>query len=120
MRTSVRVRIISTKNLWQMAANRAYADARKDLALWLEQAKEAEWNNLLEVQQMFPKAEAVIVRNESYTVFNIRQNRFRLVAKIFYQGKLIYIKHLMTHAEYSQEIWKSQLKEEQMKREKKR
>ena len=117
MRTSDWVRIISSKKLQDKAAEKKFADARKDLALWLQQAKEAEWKNLVDVQRVFPKAEAVIIGSESYTVFNIRQNRFRLAVKIFYPGRLIYFKLLMTHAEYSMSIWKDQLIQEQTSRE---
>jgi mRNA interferase HigB len=42
---------------------------------------------LIEVQSIFPKAEAV----GSFTVFNIKGNKYRLIVSINYEKQLIYI-----------------------------
>ncbi|NCS22402.1 MAG: type II toxin-antitoxin system HigB family toxin [Microcystis aeruginosa G11-06] len=59
--------------------------------------------NLVEVQTVFPKAAAV----GNFTVFNIKGNSYRLITSIDYQKRLIYIKYVLTHAEYDKEQWKN-------------
>jgi mRNA interferase HigB len=46
------------------------------------------------------------VGETTYTVFNIGGNAFRLVVKIEYKYQKIFIKHVLTHAEYDQGGWK--------------
>lgn len=72
---------------------------------WYKVATKAKWQNLVEVQQVFPKAEAV----GNFTVFNIKGNKYRLIVSIDYKGQLIYIKYILTHAEYDKEDWKDDL-----------
>ncbi|WP_322745241.1 type II toxin-antitoxin system HigB family toxin [Nostoc sp. LEGE 12447] len=48
---------------------------------------------------MYPKAEAV----GNFTVFNIKGNNYRLIADIVYETQRIYIKYVLTHAEYDKD-----------------
>jgi len=43
------------------------------------------------------------------TVFNVAGNKYRLVVRIDYVHHCIYIKSIMTHAEYDKGKWKAQL-----------
>lgn len=81
----------------------AHADAREALYDWYRVATKAEWKNLLEVQGIYPKAEAV----GNFTVFNIKGNNYRLIVDIVYETQRIYIKYVLTHAEYDQDKWKN-------------
>jgi mRNA interferase HigB len=65
-------------------------------------ANKSDWSNLVEVQAILPKAEAV----GNFTVFNIKGNKYRLIVGIDYEKQVIYIKYVLTHAEYDQEKWK--------------
>jgi mRNA interferase HigB len=77
------------------------------VSTWLSLAKKAQWENLQDVRKTFSTADGVPVRdNKVYTVFNIAGNKFRLIVKIEYQYKTIYIKDLITHAEYDRGDWK--------------
>ena len=58
--------------------------------------------HLIEVQSIYPKAEAV----GNFTVFNIKGNKYRLIASINYIRQIIYIKYILTHAEYDKNNWK--------------
>jgi mRNA interferase HigB len=79
-----------------------YADCQGALDSWYKLASKADWANLIEVQSLFPKAEAV----GNFTVFNIKGNHYRLVVSLEYEKQLLYIKYVLTHAEYDQEKWK--------------
>jgi mRNA interferase HigB len=39
-------------------------------------------------------------------VFNIKGNKYRLITEISYRFRRIYIRHVLTHAEYDREKWK--------------
>ncbi|MDF5706948.1 MAG: type II toxin-antitoxin system HigB family toxin [Nostoc sp. S4] len=92
--------IISFRILREYAEN--HADCQEVLSNWYKIATKAKWSNLVEVQQVFPKAEAV----GNFTIFNIKGNKSRLIVSIDSQEQLIYIKYILTHAEYNKEDWK--------------
>jgi mRNA interferase HigB len=72
------------------------------LDAWYRVAKKADWKNLVDVKRMFPTADAV----EEFTVFSIKGNSYRLITEINYQTKRIFLRHVLTHTEYSKEGWK--------------
>ena len=39
------------------------------------------------------------------TVFDIGGNKYRLIAYIHYRAKIVFIKHILTHAEYDKKTW---------------
>jgi|SRR6476469_6068467 len=93
--------IISYKRVREYSET--HADCGEALENWFKIASKAKWSNLIEVQSVFPKAEAV----GRFTVFNIKGNNYRLIVSIDYESKLIYIKYILTHAEYDKEKWKN-------------
>jgi mRNA interferase HigB len=93
--------IISYRKLKEFITK--HADSREALDNWYRIASKVVWSNLVEVQKVFPLAEAV----SNFTVFNIKGNRYRLITSIDYEKKLIYIKYVLTHAEYDKEQWKN-------------
>jgi mRNA interferase HigB len=110
--------VISRKTLETAANDKKYAEIATDLDAWYKAARTAKWEDLLDVRRPYPKAEAVRVGDESYTVFNIRHNRFRLVVKIVYPST-VFVKYVLTHREYDRDEWKEALKAEQRIRRKK-
>jgi mRNA interferase HigB len=38
-------------------------------------------------------------------VFNIKGNTYRLIVKIEYRWQMIFVKHLLTHAECDRKVW---------------
>jgi mRNA interferase HigB len=95
------VRIISKAAITEFARN--HKDALEPLMHWYVVAKRAGWQSLVEVREDFRHADAV----ELFTVFNIGGNKYRLVTVIKYRWQVIYVRHVLTHAEYSKEKWKS-------------
>jgi mRNA interferase HigB len=92
--------IISRKLLREFCQK--HADCCEALDDWYQIAKQAHWTNLIEVQTVYPKAEAV----GNFTVFNIKGNNYRLIVSINYIKQIIYIKYVLTHAEYDKNTWK--------------
>ena len=93
--------VISYRRLREYA--KKHANVRDILDNWYKVAAKATWGNLIEVQAVFPKAQAV----SNFTVFNIKGNNYRLIVSIDYEQQIIYIKYILTHAEYDKEQWKS-------------
>ncbi len=88
------MRVISRKILRDYC--QTHADVCDALSDWYRVASKAQWRNLTEVQATYKTAEAV----GNFTVFNIKGNRYRLIVDIIYEHQRIYIKYVLTHAEY--------------------
>ena len=56
----------------------------------------------MDMRKTFPHADAV----GEFTVFNIGGNKYRLATSISYRTGKVFIRHVMTHQEYSREDWK--------------
>jgi mRNA interferase HigB len=80
-----------------------HSNVEDALADWYSFAEKASWKNLLEVQSRYPKAEAV----GNFTVFNIKGNKYRLIVDINYVRQIIFVKYILSHAEYDKENWKN-------------
>ena len=92
--------IISTATL--KLFYQSYPDAEANLSAWNKVAKSAKWENIFEVRQAFKSADPV----GQLTVFNIKGNKYRLITYIDYQSKKIFIRNILTHAEYNTDKWK--------------
>src|SRR5215831_15049254 len=106
MRTTIeairgRLHVISRRKL--LLATREHADLGEPLDAWYRIAKRARWRNLTDVRQVFPSADAV----GRFTVSNIKGNMYRLISEINSRSGKIFLRHVLTYAEYSRECWKS-------------
>jgi mRNA interferase HigB len=95
-----RVHVISYKAIREFVA--LHADAGEPLKAWYKAASRARWSNLSEVRREFPHADSV----GRFTVFNVKGNRYRLVAEINYRGQVLFVRHILTHEEYDRGRWK--------------
>jgi mRNA interferase HigB len=94
---------ISRKIFFDKAAK--YADARTALQVWLETAKEAEWKSLEDIRRAFPATDML----GPLAIFNIKGNTYRLIVRMVFSARKIYVKEFLTHAEYSKDRWKKWL-----------
>jgi mRNA interferase HigB len=83
------------------AASR-YRALERPLDAWFRIAKKATWNYLATVRRTFATADAV----GKWTVFNVKGNQYRLIVEINYTFGRIYVRHVLTHAEYDRGGWK--------------
>jgi mRNA interferase HigB len=75
------------------------------LQVWFDTAVEAQWNGLEDVRKSFPATDMV----GDLAIFNIRGNNYRLIVRMVFRYKRIYVKELLTHAEYNKGRWKKWL-----------
>ncbi|MGB7412704.1 MAG: type II toxin-antitoxin system HigB family toxin [Thermosynechococcaceae cyanobacterium] len=79
-----------------------HPNAKPSLQLWYRLTSKATWQDLVEVRQTFSSADRV----GQFTVFNIGGNNYRLIILIDYAYQKVFVRHILTHAEYNKEHWK--------------
>ncbi len=92
--------VITRKRL-NMFADK-YPETRAALAHWYKGVKQHNFSSFAELRTRFPSADQV----GKLTVFNIGGNKVRLIAAIHYNRCRLYIRAVLTHAEYDQGKWK--------------
>ncbi len=80
-----------------------HPDSYEALDNWYKLSSKAKWTNLIDVRTVYPTAEVV----SNFTVFNIKGNTYRLIVDIVYAEQTIFVKYVLTHAEYDKEKWKN-------------
>ena len=84
-----------------------YPEAEEPLRAWYRIVDKASWANFADVRAAFPSADLVGHRKEGHRiVFNVGGNKFRLVVIAYFEHGRIYIRHVLTHAEYDRGNWK--------------
>ena len=71
-------------------------------ARWYDLVRNNRFASFNEVRRTFPSADLI----GELVVFNIRGNRYRLVTRFIYEKGRVYIRHVLTHAEYDRGYWK--------------
>ena len=80
------------REFWQI-----HTDAEEPLRAWYRIARNADWRSPADVRARYADA-SIIADNR--VVFNIKGNAYRLVVRIIYSHRRIYIRFIGTHAEY--------------------
>lgn len=85
------------REFWQQ-----HPDAQNALQAWYKHINQTQWRHFTDVRRDFPSVDQV----KRLTAFNIGGNKYRLVARIEFEKQQVYIRQVMTHAEYNKEKWK--------------
>jgi len=88
--------VISQKKLrdfWSL-----HQDAEFDLRRWYLFARKATWQSPSAIKAVFSSASFL---GNNRVVFNIAGNKFRLVVKMGYESRRLYVRFLGTHQEYN-------------------
>ena len=92
----MRIIALSTlKAFWE--ENPEYQEAKEPTLAWYRHALHADWSSPAEVKQDFRKAS---ILRDGRVVFNIAENKYRLVVWINYAYRVVYIRFIGTHAQY--------------------
>ncbi|GAB6140903.1 type II toxin-antitoxin system HigB family toxin [Methylosoma difficile] len=84
-----------------------HPDAKASLEAWFKLVSKNNFSNINEVRVIFPSADVVKnKKGDTLTVFNIHGNHVRLIAAIHYNRNKLYIRDILTHAEYDKGKWK--------------
>jgi len=71
--------------------------SKKSLDTWYQEALNAEWKIPQNIKDRYPAASFL---HDNLVVFNIKGNDYRLVTRIDYKKKRIFVKWIGTHKEY--------------------
>lgn len=92
--------VITRKRLRDFAVR--HRDAAEPLGVWHALMSKADFGSFTELKRVFGSVDKV----GKFTVFDIGGNKYRLVAAIHYNRRKVYIRHVLTHAEYDRDKWK--------------
>ena len=95
--------VISKRGLFDRAAE--YPEAASALRVWFDTAVDAEWKHLEDIRKQCPATDMV----GSLAIFNIGGNKYRLIVRMVFKYKRIYVKEFLTHADYDKGRWKKWL-----------
>ncbi len=74
-----------------------HASAKKPMTVWFKLVKASKWKNAADVVAAFPH---VSVLNRNRFVFNVKGNDFRIVAKVHFKTKTLFVRFAGSHVEY--------------------
>jgi len=89
--------VIALKTLREFYEQPGHRDARAPLEAWYCEAKHAQWLSPADVKDQHPSAS---ILKDNRIVFNIGGNKYRLVVRINYYSKTVFVYFIGTHAEY--------------------
>ena len=89
------MRIISRKTLREFTVR--HPQSKQSLDDWYDMALRAKWDTPADIKQV---ARSVDILPDNRVVFNISGNHYRLILKIEYEFRIIYIRFIGTHDDY--------------------
>ena len=94
------MRVISKKPLrefWQH-----HPQSRASLEDWYRKASVLQATSFAQLRETFASADYV----DGFTIFDVGGNRYRIAAVVHYDGQRLYVRQVMTHAEYDRNHWR--------------
>ena len=89
------MRIIAKRTLREFWER--YPNAEEPLLAWYREVEQEDWNTPAQVKAKYRNASMV---GGNRVVFNIKGNDYRLVVRINYPYRTVYVRFVGTHAEY--------------------
>jgi mRNA interferase HigB len=84
--------------------------ARQELLEWSTIVRKARWRDFHDIRKELRSADNL---NDGWVVFNIRRNELRLITVLVYDFKMVLVKFIGTHSDYSRLLknpkWKESL-----------
>lgn len=74
----------------------------KEAMAWFRAARASNWMSLADVRKVYPSADQV----GRVLIFNVRDNRYRLIVRAEYNVQKLYVKALLTHKAYGRKEWR--------------
>jgi mRNA interferase HigB len=93
------VRIVSRKAIREATAK--HSEWAASLNAWYKITQNADWRNFADVRNTWKNSDAV----GRFVVFDISHNKCRLIAAIKYEWRMVYIRRILSHAEYDEKEW---------------
>lgn len=95
------MRIISRRPI--NAFTEKHPDSARALDHWYRIISKSRFESFMDLEKTFGNSVDVVVKGY---VFDICNNQYRLAASIHFNAQTVFIREIMTHAEYSKNHWK--------------
>ena len=95
--------VISRKKLLHFSLQ--YPESALPLDVWYRLARKSKWTNFGQLTSLFGRK---VDKVGKHIVFDFGGNKFRLIVICHFNRSRIYIRHVLTHAEYDLEDWKDE------------
>ena len=89
--------VISRKKLIDFYEQPGRHDAKGQLEAWYYEAKHAQWASPADVKAQYGSASII---EDNRVIFNVAGNKFRLIVRINYDSKTVFVRFVGTHQEY--------------------
>ena len=89
--------VIKRKTLIEFYQQSGNKDARGVLEAWYYEAKHAQWASPADIKAQYRSAS---ILKDNRVVFNIAGNKYRLIVRLNYDSKTVFIRFIGTHREY--------------------
>lgn len=89
--------VISRKKLIAFYEQPGQGDAKGPLEAWYYEARNAQWGSPADIKERYRSASII---GDNRVVFNIAGNKYRLIVRINYASKTVFVRFIGTHKEY--------------------
>lgn len=89
------LRIISKKILRDFWGK--HSESQQQLTSWFREVSKMEWKSPNDIKKEYPSASFL---ENNRVVFNIKGNKYRLIVRINYDYRMVWIRFIGTHADY--------------------
>ena len=96
------MRVVSRKALREATAS--HSEWGASLKAWFKITTNADWKTFADVRSSWKNSDVV----GRFVVFDISHNRCRLIATIKYKWRMVYIRGILSHAEYDEKDWQKE------------
>lgn len=93
------MRIVSRKAIREATAK--HREWSASLNAWHQITKGADWKNSADVRKSWRNSDVV----GRFVVFDISHNKCRLIATIKYKWRMVYVRYILSHADYDEKEW---------------
>lgn len=98
----VRMHVISKKRLREFWAG--HPEAERPLRRWYKIVTGTVWETFADVRATYAQADQV----GKWTIFNVGGNKYRLIAVIHFDRGKVFVRHVLTHADYARGDWQEE------------
>lgn len=91
------MKIFKRKTLIDFYSQPKYSSSKESLEAWFHEVNSAQWESGHDIREKYPSASFV---GNDRIVFNIKANDYRLIVKVQYKAKFVFIRFVGTHEEY--------------------
>lgn len=95
------MRIISKSKLREFWEE--HPEAKDSLSEWFRVTSKAVWKNFADVRNTFRSADPYC----DCVIFDVKGNNFRIIGIALYQVQRVYVRYVLTHADYDKGKWKN-------------